>query len=88
MADMTSVRVELTLPKVKLRKLKEFLNNEGGKVVARRKAKNITSSEDAISIGNYHEHEKPSDFAGIWKDDDRSIEEVRRKAWDNRGIKW
>ncbi len=87
MADTTPVRIELTLPKTKLRKLKKFLTDEGGTIV-QNKLKSTTELEDTISKGSYQTNEKPSDFAGIWKDDDRDIDDMRRKAWDNRGIKW
>ncbi|MGB3849141.1 MAG: hypothetical protein WA958_04190 [Tunicatimonas sp.] len=88
MANTTSTKIELTFPKKKLRKLKKFLEEEGGEIVAQRKESHMAEPKGSITQGSHQTSEKPSDFAGIWKNDDRNIEDMRRRAWDNRGIKW
>jgi hypothetical protein len=35
----------------------------------------------SIQKGAFKADEKPSAFAGIWKDDKRTLTEIRKKAW-------
>lgn len=34
--------------------------------------------------GNYKLGEKPSDFAGIWENEKRDLNEIREKAWKTK----
>jgi hypothetical protein len=34
--------------------------------------------------GQWKEGEKPSDFTGIWDDDDRTVSSVREQAWGRK----
>lgn len=88
MASTSLIKLEINIPKAKFKKLKSFLDKQGVEITSQNKKKNPDGLTSAITRGNYKAGEKPSDFSGIWKDDDRDIEEMRRKAWDNRGIKW
>ena len=37
-----------------------------------------------IRKGQFLEGEKPSDFGLVWKNDDRTLETIRAKAWPKR----
>lgn len=38
----------------------------------------------SIEAGQFNVGEKPSDFAGIWKDDKRDLKQLRASAWKQR----
>lgn len=45
-----------------------------------------TSKKDITRLknfekGNFKEGEKPSDLSGIWKGKERTLAEIRKKAW-------
>lgn len=38
-------------------------------------------AESAFVPGKFKHSEKPSDFAGVWADDERTAESIRKQAW-------
>ncbi|WP_250632263.1 hypothetical protein [Rhodoflexus caldus] len=38
-------------------------------------------AENAFVAGKFKPGEKPSDFAGIWANDERTAESIREQAW-------
>ena len=47
-------------------------------IEAEKSEKTIKSS---IEKGTYKTDEKPSQFAGLWKNDKRDLKEIRQEAW-------
>ena len=41
----------------------------------------VEKPENAFVPGKFRQGEKPSDFAGTWADDERTVENIRKKAW-------
>ncbi len=43
-----------------------------------------SEKSSSIEMGNYHPGEKPSDVAGLWKDDKRDLKALREQAWKQK----
>ncbi len=91
-ATETETEITVRVPKSKLNKLKAFLKEEKLKVkraeLPNDAAQTNKSSGNGFIKGNYKPGEQPGDAAGIWENDDRDENEIRRAAWHNRGINW
>ena len=80
------VEYKLLIPKAKVRKLKSLLEKEGASLERKTKPSKVKRLAHGARKGNYKPGEKPSDFGGLWKDRDITFEEMRKKAWGNRGV--
>ncbi len=45
--------------------------------------KDVTKAKN-FERGSYKPNEKPSDHAGIWKGKERTLNDIRRKAWTRK----
>ena len=82
MKDKDIVTIKVTVPKSKVKRIKALFEKEGVTV-------KIVSPQlpNGMRKGNYKKGEIPSQFAAAWADREEEInaDDVRKKAWDNRG---
>ena len=87
------VKVELTVPKSKIRKLKSMLKKEGISVqkTITKEPKQDTTQEKlpyGMRKGKYKKGEKPSDAIKTIADrEQEDFNEFRRRAWGGRGVR-
>lgn len=78
--------ITVKVPKSKLSKLKALLKEENIKI--KKESKKKEQLPNGFIKGKYKPGDKPGDAAGIWEDDERDENEIRRAAWHNRGVNW
>jgi hypothetical protein len=44
----------------------------------------LEQEEDALIQGNFSPTDKPANFVPIWDNDERTLENIREKAWKKR----
>ncbi len=86
------VKIELTVPKSKIRKLKTLLKKEGISVqtTTAKEPKQLATPKKlpyGMRKGKYKKGEKPSDaIKAIADREPEDFTELRRKAWGGRGV--
>ena len=63
--------------------LKAFLRTIDYVETVNQVSDNAIQPESSLTKGQYKASEKPSDFAGIWKNDENRLtaDEIRKQAW-------
>lgn len=65
----------ISIPPKKHKEILSFLESQG--IELHEKIGRVTK-------GNFLTNEKPSEFAGIWTNDERTAENIRAKAWQRK----
>jgi hypothetical protein len=74
--------VTLDIPENKVPFMMELFNNLD--FLPNKKVKIEVMNDDSFERGIFETHQKPSDFAGIWKGEKRDLKQLRAIAWKQR----
>ena len=75
--------VTLDIPENKVPFMMELLQSLD--FMPKKAKKSTTINISSIEQGEFEINEKPSDFAGLWKNEKRDLKQLRAEAWKQTG---